>query len=236
MMKQLFLLILLMFASCTTSNEDIEEALRQANKPVPEQAVTPSKIEKTEDNYSYKTQGSTKIRVEETFDIGNYIVMPVYTYTDMYTNKNVVFNFLDAGHIKIEVSDETFPFRTSVTYQIEGSWDYDIIEGMRVFGNRVSHTAEDKEYNIVIKYDPERKEVKEIHLGDVVFYSSAPRKPEYKAERMLDSSTYVVKRGDFVRSIAEKFGLSLEEFYQLNPNVRDRENHVVHPGEAVKVK
>jgi LysM repeat protein len=63
--------------------------------------------------------------------------------------------------------------------------------------------------------------------------SSSPNKGVSSSGQQKDGSAYTVKAGDSLWSIAQKFGVTLEEISAVNPLIKDKD--LIYPGQLVNV-
>ncbi|MBN1116990.1 MAG: LysM peptidoglycan-binding domain-containing protein [Bacteroidales bacterium] len=84
-----------------------------------------------------------------------------------------------------------------------------------------------KKYNVpveeIYKYNPESKDV--LTIGQTIKIPRSDKIPELKEESATEpqqdtSDIYVVKEGDTLYSIAQKYGVSVADFIRTNPDLR----------------
>jgi len=160
-----------------------------------------------------------------------------YHYSSMQNsatkNDKVFYFLLDSDKLTLQQYDKNMAITLECPFTITKPWTRNLTLQYNILKTELTS---DINQSIPFEIGLKENKVNYVKLGENKFYAAAPIVSKVIVPNTTNSEYHIVKSGENLKLIAERYTVSIRQLLNLNIKINDRQDYVVYPGEKIRIK
>ena len=140
---------------------------------------------------------------------------------------------LDSDKLTLQQYDKNMAITLECPFTITKPWTRNLTLQYNILKTELTS---DINQSIPFEIGLKENKVNYVKLGENKFYAAAPIVSKVIVPNTTNSEYHIVKSGENLKLIAERYTVSIRQLLDLNIKINNRQDYVVYPGEKIRIK